>query len=82
MRVSVLTIHDANNVGAFLQAYSLQKVMLAFPDVEEVSFLRFRSQGRPRGKIQKALGYLKQRELGKVIYKYKSAKNTLHSPRF
>ncbi len=74
MNISILTLHEANNVGAFLQAYSLQSVLNKLQGVNSVSFIRFPNQGVENSKFLKAIGYIKQREPRKVIYKYRSSK--------
>lgn len=75
MKVSIMTLHGANNVGAFLQAYSLQTVIESIAGEGSSSFIRFPSGGAGRiSKLSKAMFYLKQGRLGTVMFKYRSAK--------
>lgn len=74
MKISIFTLHGANNVGAFLQAYSLQSVLQDRYGRESVQFVRFPAKAENAGKLQKVLGLLKQKKLGMMLFKYKSAK--------
>lgn len=75
MKVSIATLHGANNVGAFLQAYSLQTVIESVVGEGSCSFVRFPSGGAGKSsKLSKVMFYLKQGRLGTVLFKYKSAK--------
>lgn len=75
MKASIATLHGANNVGAFLQAYSLQTVIESLIGEDNCSFIRFPSEGTGNNsKLQKVARYLKQGRLGTVLFKYNSAK--------
>ena len=75
MQVSIATLHGANNVGAFLQAYSLQTVVESLVGEGACHFLRFPSEGTGKSsKWQKVIYYLKQGQPKTVLFKYKSAK--------
>lgn len=74
MKVSIITLHGANNVGAFLQAFSLQKVVESVVGEDNCSFIRFPSQNAKQdSKVKKAFRYLKKLEIRKVLFKYKTA---------
>lgn len=75
MKVSIVTLHEANNVGAFLQAFSLQKTIESLVGEGNCSFLRFLSSNKgANSKLKKAVSYLKQGRLGTVLFKYRTAK--------
>lgn len=72
MKISILTLFSANNVGAFLQAFSLQNVLIEIAPSANVSFIRFPSSAD--NKIGKVAYYLKKLEVRKIIFKYLSSK--------
>lgn len=72
MNVNIMTLHNANNVGAFLQAFSLQTVLQQMG--HNVSFMQFKSETKKSGKLSKVMYYLKQGKLALILFKYKSAK--------
>lgn len=74
MKVSILTLHSANNVGAFLQAYSLQSVIESLIGEGSCSFVHFPSDGGNTSKLHKAMRYLKQGKLGTVLFKLRTAR--------
>ncbi len=77
MKVYIETLYEANNVGAFLQAYSLQTVLQKYVGKDNVEFIKMpkkNGSGAGNTKLQKVLFYLKQREFRKVLFKYKTSK--------
>ena len=74
MKVDIVTIYDANNVGAFLQGYSLQTVLSQLYGAENVEFLRMPRADISNSKLSKVLFYLKQRKIRQVWFKYKTSK--------
>ena len=74
MKVSIITLHGANNVGAFLQAFSLQTVVESLEGVEKVNFIRFPAHQEKKSKLQKVFYYLRKRKIRSLLFKYKTAK--------
>ena len=77
MKVYIETLYEANNVGAFLQAYSLQTVlkkMLGDDNVEFIKMPKKNISGTRNSKAQKVMFYLKQRQFRKILFKYKTSK--------
>ena len=70
MKIHIITLHNANNVGAFLQALSLQSVLR--DQGHEVSFLTFTP--KKVNKFKKVKKYLKIGNPFLLYFKYKSAK--------
>ena len=75
MKVSILTLHEANNIGAFLQAFSLQVVVESVVGNGNCSFIRFSKHvSNSDSKIKKAVSYLKKLQVRKVLFKYKTSR--------
>ena len=72
MDISILTLYSANNVGAFLQAFSMQHVLEKSCTSGEVSFIR--SPSAQQSKIKKALRYFKSLKFSKLYFKYRTSK--------
>ena len=72
MDISILTLYGANNVGAFLQAFSMQSVLEELCTTGKVSFIRFPSA--QQSKMKKALRYFKSLKFSKLYFKYKTSK--------
>ena len=73
MKVSIITLYSANNIGAYLQAFSLQKVVESVVGEGNSSFVRFVNPATEQGeKIKKAGRYLKQLKLRHVVFKYRT----------
>lgn len=72
-KVCIVTLHGANNVGAFLQAYSLQRTITGMGDYD-VCFAKFPRTVEQKGKLRKVLSYIKKGELKKLMFKKKTAK--------
>lgn len=72
--VVILTLHNANNIGAYLQAYSLQRV-IEKATRSNVKFGIFPSVANANRKnmLQKIMRYLKQRDIRKLRYKAMTA---------
>lgn len=70
--VSILTLIQANNIGAYLQAFALSNTIqnLGY----DTEFLIFPSDKKKSGKVNRALFYLKQGDFRKVLFKTRSAK--------
>lgn len=71
MKCNILTLHDANNVGAFMQAYSLQYFLEQ--NKIQSNFIKFASTGN-NSKISKALKIIKSLKFNYLLYKYKTSK--------
>lgn len=75
MKIMIATLYGAQNVGAFLQAFSLQTVVESVAGVGSCSFIRFSGQVAEHGsKLKKVAGYLKKGKLGHLVFKYRTAK--------
>lgn len=74
MDISILTLHEANNVGAFLQAFSLQTVLQSMYGKDNVHFVRFSHKTERANKMQKVVNLLKQKQFGMMWFKYQTAK--------
>lgn len=74
MKVSIATLYGANNVGAYLQAFSLQEVTKSIVGKNNCSFLRFSGLvARRENKLKKVARYLKKLKVRQLIFKYKTA---------
>lgn len=71
MKCNILTLHDANNVGAFMQAYSLQ-YFLEQNNIKS-NFIRFTPTGN-NSKLSKAFKIIKSFKFNYLFYKYKTSK--------
>ena len=71
MKCNILTLHDANNVGAFMQAYSLQYFLEQ--NKIQSNFIKFAPTGN-NSKISKALKIIKSLKFNYLLYKYKTSK--------
>ena len=68
--VYLLTLYNANNIGAYLQTYSTLRLLNELG--QETSLLKLKSNGSTsRNSLKK---YLKKMELFKLLFKYKSRK--------
>ena len=72
MDISILTLYGANNVGAFLQAFSLQQVLGEICKDSNICFVRFPSA--EQSKMKKAFHYFKSLKFSKLYFKYKTSK--------
>lgn len=71
-KISIITLIGANNIGAFLQAFALGRV---FQDMGyEVEYLTMPGKTEKRGKLNKIVRYLKQKNIRMLFYKIKSGK--------
>lgn len=76
MKVSIATLFGANNVGAFLQAFSLQTVLEDIVGKDNCVFLRFASNNTEQtSRLKKAIYYLKHFKIRHMLFKYQTAKS-------
>lgn len=72
MTISIFTLHSANNIGAFLQAFSLQRTLQNIYADANVELVKFPERTENASKLKKALNLIKEKRLGKLVFKYKS----------
>ncbi len=72
-RVMIFTLHDANNMGAFLQAYCLQQVLRARGYAVSFGYAP-PLQGHQR-RLRWALGFVRRGEVGALAFKLRSARH-------
>lgn len=83
MKVSIITLYGANNVGAFLQAFSLQEVVSSITGADSCSFVHFPGKkAKQDSKIKKAVRYLKKLKVRKVLFKYKTSQKYQQSGQY
>lgn len=73
-RCVIFTLHGANNIGAFLQAYSLMTVIKRL-GVDEVVFATYPSQSSTERSnlFEKVMRYVKAGDIRKLLYKTRTA---------
>lgn len=70
----IFTLHGANNIGAFLQAYSLMTVIKRL-GVDHVAFATYpsRSSSERSNLLDKVMRYVKAGDIRKLLYKTRTA---------
>lgn len=73
-RCVIFTLHGANNIGAFLQAYSMMTVIKRL-GVDEVAFATYPSQSSTERSnlFEKVMRYVKAGDIRKLLYKTRTA---------